>query len=380
MRLLRGDEMSQDCGESVRPPVPHRHQQQKHAGGTPLKRFERDFRDAISASIDAQGSIVISGIAFSPVEILEDDPDSYREAYLDWLANDWVPIRDERLNLILSDKANAQRFGELLIGTKAGRVVPFLGSGMSAPCGMPLWSSFLQDLQANSTLTAEKLEDLLRAGEYEAAATALAAAMPPHLFDERIEQTLCIPAGGEIMGSVRLLPAVFDETAITSNLDDVLEVLQRIEGAPFDEVLSGTAIAQFRFLRGKGRRCLLKVHGDRANRAGRVLTTAEYDAAYGPGCAARDELEYVFGTEPLLFMGCSLEADRTMRLLKEVVDGDDNTPRNYAFMRRPGDEQTRLTREHFLAERKIFPIWYDGDHDESIEALLFGLARAKGKI
>jgi len=69
-----------------------------------------------------------------------------------------------------------------------------------------------------------------------------------------------------------------------------------------------------------------------------------------------------------------------MRLLKEVIDGDDKTPRNYAFMRRPADNATRLAREHFLAERKIFPIWYDGDHDQAIEALLFGLARARKRL
>jgi hypothetical protein len=187
-------------------------------------------------------------------------------------------------------------------------------------------------------------------------------------------------SGADILGSVRLIPEIFTDTIVTTNFDNVLEEVHRTREKPLQEVLNGTAIAQFRVLRGKGKRCLLKIHGDHRTRNGRVLTRDEYEAAYGRGCAARIELEHIFSSEPLLFLGCSLQADRTMELLREVVCADDGTPRNYAFLKRPPDDGIRLTREHFLAERKIFPIWYENGHDESLEALLFGLVRAAGKV
>ena len=37
------------------------------------------------------------------------------------------------------------------------------------------------------------------------------------------------------------------------------------------------------------------------------------------------------------------------------------------------DRNKIVGREHFLTERNIFPIWYDGDHNTDIEALLVGL-------
>ena len=338
-----------------------------------MKRLDREFREAVTASIDGSGNVVVAGVPFAPVKILEYEQYSYDDAFLSWLNNEWTPIREDRLAEILNDATNKQRFDELSSAVKAERVVPFIGSGLSGPSGMPLWSSFLRQIRKSSTLPEAELEKLLGLGQFEAAASALLSKMPVHLFNERLEQTFRVHSDSEIIGAVHFVPEIFNETIVTTNFDDILEVIHRSAATPFDEILNGNSIAQFRQLRGKGRRCLLKIHGDHENPIGRVLTTAEYDAAYGPGCLARIELEHLFSSEPLLFMGCSLQADRTMILLQEVVASDNGTPRKYAFMKRPSDDVMWIEREHFLTERKIFPIWYKGDHDQSVEALLFGL-------
>ena len=345
-----------------------------------MKYLDQDFRESITALIDKDGNVVIGGIPFIPIEILDDDAVSYKEAFLGWMNEQWIPLREDRLAKILTNKTNQQRFNELVQAVRAEQVVPFVGSGLSAVSGMPLWSNFLRELRKDSTLAEADLEKLLSAGQFEDAATQLLVKMPKQLFDERLEQTFLARKDADVAGAVRFLPEIFTETAITTNFDNVLEVANRICGNPFTEALNGASIAQFRMLRGKGKRCLLKIHGDHTNPAGRVLTKEEYDAAYGPNCPARTELEYLFGSEPLLFMGCSLEADRTMVLLKEIVAGDNGTPRNYAFLKRPVNEDARIAREHFLSERKIFPIWYEDEHNESVEALLFGLLRAIGKF
>jgi hypothetical protein len=68
--------------------------------------------------------------------------------------------------------------------------------------------------------------------------------------------------------------------------------------------------------------------------------------------------------------------------MKEVVLCDALTPRHYAFLRLPKDDSLRVAREKSLAERKIFPIWYDDleDDDVSILSLLVGLLDRSGKL
>jgi hypothetical protein len=81
-------------------------------------------------------------------------------------------------------------------------------------------------------------------------------------------------------------------------------------------------------------------------------------------------------------MGCSLGVDRTVTLMKEVVSSDASAPRHYAFLRLPKDESVRVDRERSLAERKVFPIWYDDleDDDISIMSLLVGLLDRTGML
>ena len=69
-----------------------------------------------------------------------------------------------------------------------------------------------------------------------------------------------------------------------------------------------------------------------------------------------------------------------MTLLKEVADADKNMPRHYALLQRPKTAKKIVEREHFLTERNIFPIWYDGDHSTDVEALLVGLLEDLKKL
>ena len=59
--------------------------------------------------------------------------------------------------------------------------------------------------------------------------------------------------------------------------------------------------------------------------------------------------------------------------MAEIVEerGKDNLPKHYAFLFCENlSDKERTTRRKVLQKSNIFPIWYDGDHDESIEALL----------
>ena len=107
-----------------------------------------------------------------------------------------------------------------------------------------------------------------------------------------------------------------------------------------------------------------------------MLFSHEYEEAYALKSFLREEITLLYKQNSLLFLGCSLGPDRTVRLLREVASGDTNMPRHYAFLRKPDNDADRIARENFLAEGSIFPIWYDYDlqHDEAIMALLNGLS------
>lgn len=266
-----------------------------------------------------------------------------------------------------------------MIGSGCG--VPFIGSGMSWATGKPTWARFLRETCtfAKGFSTVE-LEVMLAGGDFEGAASRLLGAMPKRLFNERFESCFSLTAEQPLKGPVRLIPLLFDSTAITTNFDGILERAYGEQNLPFQVSLHGMAVGDYRRKVVSGQRCLLKLHGNSSDAHGRVLTREEYDAFYQSGTNGREELAHIFRSGGLVFFGCSLTLDRTMLLLQEIANADSNMPRHYAIHQLPADADEMKEREHFLTERGIFPVWYDGDHDSDIEALLVGLMEDLKKL
>jgi hypothetical protein len=333
-----------------------------------------EFEKAVLPSVEAE-VVQIGRFTYTGVDILKLAGDeAYKQAFNDWIWDDWIPSRRERKDEILKLPANATRYEDLKGVISCGRAIPFVGSGMSCPTGMPTWARFLHDTreQAKRFSTAQ-LEALLASGKFELAATRIFGAMPQQLFNERFEASFSLRRERPIKGPVQLLPFLFDSIGITTNFDTILETVYGSNGQEFQVILYGMGVGDYRRKVVAGTRCLLKLHGNYAETHSRVLTKKEYDAFYGRRSSGREELALIFRGGGLVFLGCSLSQDRTMALLKAIADKDRNMPRHYAFLQRPKTKGETTNREHFLAERNVFPIWYDGDHDTDIEALLVGL-------
>jgi len=253
------------------------------------------------------------------------------------------------------------------------QLVPFIGSGMSVPSGFPEWSDLLREIQTYTTFPADELEGLLANSQFEEAAAQLAQHAPRQLFDERIEHGLRVEDASGIQGPISLLPAVPHLAVITTNLDDVLEHVYTQAESDFSHVLAGADLSRYRTLKDSKSRFLLKIHGDYLHPKSRVLTVEEYNAAYIQGGPPREELTLLFRTCSLLFLGCSLGPDRTVQLVQEIASSDGHIQKHFTFLKAPNSNPERIQREHFLTERGIFPIWYDGSHDACITALLAGL-------
>lgn len=338
------------------------------------------FESAIEPLLD-RGVVKIGRFAYTGAEIIKLAGDvAYKQAFGDWIWDEWVPTRRDRKDELLELDSNESRYNELKKMISSGAAIPFVGSGMSAPTGMPTWAKFLREAckRTNGFKVAE-LDACLLAGNYEKAASRIFGAMPPQLFNERFESNFTVKPSQPIDGAVRLLPFLFESIVITTNFDSILEEVYTACDKTFQEILHGKAVGDFRKKNVVGSRCLLKLHGNYNATYGRVLLKDEYDEFYNPASSGREEISLIFRRGGMVFLGCSLWQDRTMALLKEVADSDKNMPRHYAFLQRPKPKRI-VEREHFLTERNIFPIWYDGDHSTDVEALLVGLMEDLKKL
>jgi hypothetical protein len=339
-------------------------------------KFLRDiFETQVEATIAEDGAVEIGSLRFSPAEILRQLSD-FESFYSEWRAESWLPEKLSLSKKILDHYDNARRFSDLCRAIDRQQVVPFVGSGMSVPSGFPAWANFLRQLLDRTQFDRKEFNSLIISGDFEEVAERLSREMPRKLFDEQFQGTFEAESPANIDGPVRMLPELFKAIVVTANYDNVVETIYLNNGISFEEVLSGADLEEFRRFKSQGRRCLLKIHGAHNRPRYRVLTKSEYDRAYAPSAPARKEFEMLFRNSSMLFLGCSLMADRTMQLLADIAKGDSSMPSHYAFLRAPAEDNIRLKREHFLAERHIFPIWYLDGHDESIEALLARLIDA----
>ena len=338
------------------------------------------FESAIEPFVE-DGVVKIGPFGYTGAEILNlNGPAAFKQAFDEWVWNEWIPTRRDRKDDLLKLISNEGRFNELKKIITSGGAIPFVGSGMSEPTGMPTWRKFLRETTKRTQgFKVADLKAYLTAGNFEEAASRIFGAMPPQLFNECFESNFTIKPSQTIDGAVRLLPFLFESIVITTNFDCILEDVYTADCKTFQEILHGTDVGDFRKKNALGSRCLLKLHGNYSATHGRVLLKDEYDAFYHPESNGREELSLIFRRGGMVFLGCSLCQDRTMDLLKEVADADKNMPRHYAFHQLPKPRKI-VEREHFLTERNIFPIWYDGDHSTDVEALLVGLMEDLNKL
>ena len=279
---------------------------------------------------------------------------------------------------------NNKRLDDLTTAHSRGLVAPFVGAGLSDPCGLSRWGDLLCDLAEGAHLDRADVIAFLDRGEYEEAAEWLIAQYDADWFDTAIEAELLRKV--RLRGPVLLLPDLFDGCLLTTNFDQVIEATYEQAGKPiFQRTLAGQAGTFEKALDGLGDTPnLFKVHGDVEIRSGRVLTRSGYDAEYGPtldfSLDIPRRLEAAYAARRLLFLGCSLLNDRTVRLMEAITSQSGSASRvdHFAVLPAPVDKAAVRAREHHLVNRcRIHPIWYPLDVPDphgAVEALLTELA------
>jgi SIR2-like domain len=251
-------------------------------------------------------------------------------------------------------------------------VLPFVGAGLSIPFGFKGWQQFLLT-QAKFAAIEKKIKTRTKRGEYEEAAQDLLEALKPRRFEDALLSEygrFKLDKVKTLRGTaVNLLPRLAIGPVITTNFDQVLEKAFDESSARFQRVVYGADAEDALQDVYSSKRCLLKLHGDVEQRAGRVLTLSEYQQAYGDPDPSRIDfakplpnlLRHLLVSWPVLFLGCSLKYDRVTGFLKQFAKMKPDQA-HYAVLAYPG-EGAVAEEERYFSELGIRPIWYPkGEH------------------
>lgn len=296
-----------------------------------------------------------------------------REAYDDERAaweNDTYQAKHKEVIELIRASGLITPFQDLLDAVERGRVVPFIGAGMSKPMGMPLWAEALKQLLARlPAADGAAITALIDAGQYVAAAQALVNydAVQATNFIRTIYRVQKIKLDGPML----LVPRFANGCIVTTNFDDAIEQTYRRDKVEFNAYMHGTQEHNFFPRLVRGDRCLLKLHGDADNPATHILTQAQYADAYGYPFDFHKPLpkalRQIFVSQSLLFLGCSLDNDWTLELFDQARAADEYViPNHYVILPAPVDARAKQKKETRLLTLNIQPLWYPADQHEFV--------------
>ena len=292
---------------------------------------------------------------------------------------------------------NPKNYNFLLKQARYHNITPFIGAGMTVWAGYPLWNKLLLKLSENIDGTPDiSIKVLLGSNDenrYEQAASKILKRRGKRNFQNSLLEQY--PERGlhesERPAYQKKLPELFQGVWVTTNFDHGVEEL-------FGNNL-GTVSANTQYNKNRIRSALhkhepllLKLHGDISDVENIILTYEDYNRVYAENEPMPEMLKQVFERNPVLFLGCSLEQDRTTRVLADCELGEQiailQLPKETGnpddiyrpiYIENHVEKKAWADRDHALSERYIFCIWYpwvekekyQGDiHNDALTALI----------
>ncbi|GJD59268.1 hypothetical protein MTDSW087_05362 [Methylobacterium dankookense] len=124
---------------------------------------------------------------------------------------------------------------------------------------------------------------------------------------------------------------------------------------------------------------VIKLHGNIDAPGSCILSKAQYANAYGADAInlalpIPKALDYYFRNSSLLFLGCGLNQDRTVRVfeaikIKAKADGAD-LPQHFSMEQFPADESALIVRNQYLLRIGVTPIWFPTGEFDFVEGML----------
>lgn len=288
-----------------------------------MNKFIEYFRPRFDDFLRNEGQIEILSFSYERDEVLRTVAASDYEAALgEWTAGE-VASAHERVRETLSETKCAPRFMTLHGLVQEKSVLPFIGAGMSVPAGLPMWADFIRGLIVDHGSLKTDVEGLLKDGKFEQAAQIIRDKIGKHAFEEQIENAF----GRNIKvpnSPIALVPRIFEGGCVTTNLDHVIESCFEAAQITTPRSLSGTEMNIIPRYRASGEPILVHIHGEADLSGGWIITSEDYEGAYGGDADFEKLFSVVVSSSSLLFMGCSLSVDRTVTALKNIRENAGN--------------------------------------------------------
>ncbi len=270
-------------------------------------------------------------------------------------------------DIIMYDARNSDVFDELIALQEKKKLTPFVGAGMSAFLNFPVWKDFLD--KEFKTYLKRYPDGIPRGMDYYDAASYLCEELTKVYFYNDVRREY----GGKWIEeewdnnlqqlnthAIYWLPKLFNELVITTNFDQLLQhifpgctISDPSKTEPLNRTLrSGTSL-------------IYKIHGDISDSENIVFTKESYEKHYSDGSPLRKDLEKVFNGKILLFLGCSLNQDKTVELWQNIAQAG---MEGYAIM--PCELGTQHKKRRELGEKRIKTILYDEDDHDAVRIIL----------
>jgi hypothetical protein len=364
--------------------------------------------DRFHSALNGDDPIKFTGLGIAPAKyaieaheaLVWRDPEAYMDEFTRWKGASEFEVHQAAIEHVRRTHQETV-FRGLVQAVRRGRVCPFVGAGTSAalrpPHNFPNWKSALTEIAVRietgaAADVAAKCADArlkIQGGDLIAAGALLYDASKVQV-DNYVATTYSVSADitlGEISGPVLLLPQLTDGCVITTNFDNLIERVFLHAGRSFEGYMHGSqAHNKFATSLTHGERCILKLHGDAADADTYVFSTQQYDAAYGSPVEFSKplsrSLRQIYVSHTLLFIGCSLEADRTMGVFESVASSKEfDLPQHYAIVEDPGDAALRQNKENRLLLFRISPIWFPtGEYTMPEQIISASIAAAQRRI
>lgn len=305
------------------------------------------------------------------------DPHAYQETYKNYFNTLRRELLCETLLTELSSdnhwyERNSRHFDQLLAELQTGNVVPFIGAGLSVAGGFPTWQDHLRQQGKTAHIDPKQIEELLAAGEYENVIGVIEKKRSREVFVQEIQDAF--DHGGSVPEVIRQLKELFSGVIITTNYDRLIEQAYRTGKKTSFHLISYPELS---VKPDRGKVNIYKLHGDIGKPNKCILGKAEYDIAYGANGLDMERLIPKFLADHfkhsnLLFLGCSLNNDRTIQTFRKVMDelGDGDRRQHFSIEQTPANLDELADRHAWLKNLGITAIWFKTGCFESIEKIL----------
>lgn len=380
-----------------------------------LKSVLDEENNEFHTAINGEKPLKFLGLGQEPNEYLADisdilfweDSKAYMDEFARWNGQKVSEIHQD-VSQFLKESDQSIVFAALVEAIKRKRVTPFVGAGLSKPCAFPLWGEAINKLitKLEGVSTSEQrasqptLSYLNQVKTLVAEWKYLEAVHLLYLNDKTqvenfIRNTFALPTDGQalnerITGPVELLPEIADGCIVTTNFDRLIEETFIKRNRPIQGYMHGVQ-ERSKFVTSliQGERCILKLHGNVGDQNTYIFSQQQYNDAYGTSGIdftkpLAKTLRQIFVSSSLLFLGCSLEQDRTLELFDAVVKSNEfEIPDHFAIVSKPNLHEEYKAKENRLLELKIRPIWYDVDenrrHTKLDQLLKYAVECATGR-